>query len=220
MKTLSKYPAKIYLGKNDDEKIYLSAPSWDCGWYWGFGYIGSNNRHYHIDGLTTIETYNYEAKAFTHKSVNLYDGFKEHFGDTFIVKRDKDIWTLAELFKSFYTLRETAEMLGSGSAHLTNNPCKDLIINKAEVERINNVVLPQIFEEIYKILHRNIDSEKVFEKVVSINLKGDTQKVVDYMNENHISTDDLKNIKGLTNKDANIIHGYWWKEYHANKAKV
>ena len=35
----SNYPEKIYIGTVDGEKIYLSAPSWDCDWYWGFGYI-------------------------------------------------------------------------------------------------------------------------------------------------------------------------------------
>jgi hypothetical protein len=51
-----------------------------------------------------------------------------------------------------YTLKNTAEVLGRGGSHMTNNPCKDLIINKDEVTRINNIVLPQIFYELYKLL--------------------------------------------------------------------
>lgn len=122
---------KIKLGKNaDGENIYLSPPKWDCGWYWGFGYLGNNNYHYHVDGLKRIETYNFEAKAWTHERVNLYDGFKRHFGDSFIVKRDKDIWTLAELFETFYALKTTAEILGRGGAHMTTNPAAAVIINK------------------------------------------------------------------------------------------
>ena len=69
-----------------------------------------------------------------------------------MVKNDKDIWTLAELFGTFYTLKEAAEVLEHGCSYYTTNPCKDTIINKGEVERINNVVLPAIFDEIYKIL--------------------------------------------------------------------
>lgn len=215
MKTLSNY-SKMLLGYNNNEPIYLSPPSWDCGWYWGFGYIGNKNCHYHIDGLTKIETYNSEAKVFTCKNVNLYDGFVEHFGDTLKV-RISDLWTLIELFSTFYKLKETAEVLGRGGIHYTTNPCKDLIINKEETERINNVVLPQIFEEIYKILIRNQDNEKTFKKLVSINLKGDTNKVVDFMNENGIKTDDLKDIKDLTKDDFNNIHTYYWRRFHANK---
>lgn len=219
MKTLSNY-SKILLGYNDNQPIYLDAPSWDCGWYWGFGYLGNKNCHYHVDRLTKIETYNHEAKAFTHEIVNLYDGFKRHFGDTFIIKRDKDVWTLAELFKTFYILKETAEVLWNGCSHLASNPCKDFIINKDEVMRINGIVLPQIFEEIYKVLMRNIDSEKVFSKLVNLNLKGDTQKVVEYMKENAIHTDDLKNIKDLTSADVSNINTYYWIDYYTNKNKV
>lgn len=152
MRTLSDYPKKVFLGKHDNKSIYLTAPSWDCGWYWGFGYLGNKNCHYHVDGLKKIETYDFSKSVWQYEFVNLYDGFKKHFGDSFVVKDDKDVWTLAELFATFYPLRETAEVLGSGGSHYTSNPAKDIIINKDEVERINNVVLPQIFEEIYKIL--------------------------------------------------------------------
>ncbi len=140
MKTLSDYPKNIYIGKVDGEKIYLSAPSWDCGWYWGFGYLGNKNCHYHVSGLM--------------KDTNLHEGLKKHFGDSFIVKEDSDIWTISELFASFYTLREYADFLHTGGAHLTNNPCQKLIKNNKEYKRINDIVLPQIFEEIYKILNK------------------------------------------------------------------
>lgn len=204
MKTLSNYPSKMLLGRNNNEPIYLSAPSWDCGWYWGFGYIGNKNCHYHVDGME--------------KGKNLYDAFKEHFGNTLMV-RDSDLWTLAELFKTFYILKETAEVLGRGGAHLTTNPAKDVIINKDETNRINEVVLPQIFEEIYKILIRNQDNEKLFKKLVSINLKGDTKKVVEFMNKNGIKTDDLKNIEGLSKDDYYIIHSFWYKDFHSKNTK-
>ncbi len=152
MKTLSNYKSKIKLGQVDGENIYLSAPSWDCNWYWGFGYLGNKNCHYHISGLETIETYNFDAKAFTHERVNLYDGLKKHFGETFIVKEDADIWKLAELFKAFYKLKDYAELCHTGGANMTSNPCKELLKNTDEETRINNIVLPQIFEEIYKVL--------------------------------------------------------------------
>jgi len=43
MKTLREYPKKTFLGISEGEKIYLTAPSWDCGWYWRFGYLGNVN---------------------------------------------------------------------------------------------------------------------------------------------------------------------------------
>ena len=142
MRTLSEYSPKKFIGKVDGKSIYLSAPSWDCDWYWGFGYLGNNNIHYHIDGID--------------KDVNLHDAIVNHFDEgTFIVKDNHDIYTLAELFKTFYTLKETAEVLGRGGSHITDNPLKHVIVNKDEVTRINQVVLPAIFEAIYDILDKN-----------------------------------------------------------------
>lgn len=35
-----------YLGKDQyDTRYYLSAPRWDCDWYWGFGYITSKDSY-------------------------------------------------------------------------------------------------------------------------------------------------------------------------------
>ena len=85
--TLPNYPKSIFIGINNDEKIYLSAPSWDCGWYWGFGYLGNKNCHYHVDGLNAKE------------NINLFDAFKKHFGTSLVV-RDSQLWTF---FKFSYS---------------------------------------------------------------------------------------------------------------------
>jgi hypothetical protein len=153
MKT-TKFTNKIKLGVVDRESIWLSPPSWDCGWYWGFGYLGNKNCHYHVDGLKKIETYNHETKSWNHKSVNLFDGFKEHFGESFIIKNDNDLWLLCELFQTFYTLKETAELLGRGGSHYTTNPLAELITNKDEVTRINETIMPALFDRIYDLLKK------------------------------------------------------------------
>lgn len=140
MKNLETNYKKIQLGTVNNESIFLSPPSWDCGWYWGFGYLGNKNCHYHLDELN--------------KDYNLYDGIKNHFGDSFIIKDDDDIWTFAELIQTFYNLQESAEVFGRGGSHYTTNPCKDIIINKEVVTTINNIIIPTIFEEIYKILNK------------------------------------------------------------------
>lgn len=153
MKTIRKYESKTYLGKVDGENIYLTAPSWNCEWYWGFGYLGNKDRHYHVDGLGKISKYNFDKKVFEYEFVNLFDGFKRHFDEgTFIVKSDHDLWTLCELFQTFYQLKHTAEMYHLGGANYTTNPCRELLKNEDEWKRINEVVLPNVFDEIYKIL--------------------------------------------------------------------
>lgn len=138
----TEWTEKHYMGTVSGERIYLSPPSWDCDWYWGFGYLGNNNCHYHLDGLN--------------RELNLYDAIKKHFGRSLVIKDDKDLWTFCELVLSAYTLKETAEVLGRGGSHMTTNPCADIIINKDEVTRINEIVLPAIFNEINKILERTL----------------------------------------------------------------
>src|SRR5687767_15009990 len=32
-------------------RVYLEKHKWDCGWYWGFGYIGNRAWHTHFDSL-------------------------------------------------------------------------------------------------------------------------------------------------------------------------
>ena len=69
----------------------------------------------------------------------------------------------------------------------------------------------------YRQLLKYLNNDKLFKKLVAINLKGNTTKVVEFMNENSIKTDDLKDIEGLTKDDFNNIHSYWWKNHHTNK---
>jgi hypothetical protein len=51
-KTYTAFNKNVYLiGVTDDNVyIWLEEPSWDCGWYWGFGYLETytNNRYPHL----------------------------------------------------------------------------------------------------------------------------------------------------------------------------
>ena len=51
-KLMAKYPLTIFLGKHDGKSILLRRPSFECDWYWGFGYIGNKNLHTHLDCLS------------------------------------------------------------------------------------------------------------------------------------------------------------------------
>ena len=136
---------KVFFGFQDGERIYISKPTWDCDWYWSFGYLGNTNCHFHLDGID-IKT-------------NMYDAIKENF--TSLNKQiKKNIWLFCELSATAYTLIETAEVLGRGGSHYTGNPLKKIIKNKKEVERINNIVLPNVFNEINKIYDGRITNIK------------------------------------------------------------
>lgn len=148
----------IYLlGVNEyGKKLWLEAPSWDCGWYWGFGYIevytNNNNpersrdidSHSHVDGMVNIKI----GGKWIH---NIYDNpepkdktFSEHEG-----------WQLSELFKQFYLLQEMAEFThkkpvpGAGVTTVIDVDHGDL---SGWYEKINKEMIPRVTAKILAIL--------------------------------------------------------------------
>jgi hypothetical protein len=153
------------LGKDADGiRYWLEAPSWDCGWYWGFGYVETyqQNRtpskardidsHSHIDSsfMGKVSFYNTDKNAwdYTEYIHNIFDC--PTFTETTF--SEKEGWTLSELFKTFYQLRESADMFGKGGSHITTNPCADIIANKEWAKHINEVMIPAITAKILEIL--------------------------------------------------------------------
>jgi len=126
-------------------KYWLEAASWE--WYWGFGYVEtytSNNNPSKAQDITSHQ----HITSFIEGVHNMYDtpklsatAFTEHEG-----------WILTELFKTFYQLKEQTGFYHRGGMNTTLNPLKDLLKNKKEENRINRVLLPKVFSEIYKIL--------------------------------------------------------------------
>ena len=134
-----KYP-RVFLGISvEDERIYLSPPSWDCDWYWGWGCIGNKNCHYHLSSMF--------------EKIDMHTGIEEHF-KTFAITNDKDLWTFCELVRTFYCLRETSDVLTRGGSHYTNNPCQELIEDADYAKHINTVLIPAIFAETYKLFEK------------------------------------------------------------------
>lgn len=151
-KTINKFGEHYLLGVDaDGVKHYLKKPSFDCGWYWGFGYIHTftnNNkpelsrdisRHYHFNSFE--------------KNSDMFDGIKKAFIS--FVLDDDELWKLCELMKTAYILRDYSDTLNRGGANYTANPCREIIKNDDEYNRINKTVLPAIFEQVKKLLTEN-----------------------------------------------------------------
>ena len=153
------------LGMGEDGTMYwLEAQKWDCGWYWGFGYVEAytNNKnpakakdissHEHIDSsfMGQSEYYDHAKGCFRKGEYisNLFDS--PRFSATTFTENEG--WTLSELFKTFYNLRQSAEVFGRGGSHITDNPCKDTIKNEAWTKHINEVMIPAVTAKIIEIL--------------------------------------------------------------------
>lgn len=138
---------KNYLiGKGkDDKNVYLVAPSWDCDWYWGFGYLETYTRRY---GQLDIDMHTHFSSLGEQK--NYFDGFKEYFKETPL--NDNEIWTLCDYMKTFYTLKETAEIFKHGYSWYTEKAKIDDLQRTDLENEINQKMLPQLFEKIDKLL--------------------------------------------------------------------
>uniref|UniRef100_A0A6M3JTS4 Uncharacterized protein n=1 Tax=viral metagenome TaxID=1070528 RepID=A0A6M3JTS4_9ZZZZ len=174
MKTIDKkvshaFGKDIYLlGKFKDGRFFwLEKARWDCGWYWGFGYIETytNNKnpstskdidshqHYNYLCFRKSESYNHEKKCFE-RGKYMYTLFDNPDIESLVVS-EREAWELSDLMKSFYTLSEAAEIFNRGNSHLTSNVSVDLK-DATIFDHINKDLLPSIFTRIYDILTPDI----------------------------------------------------------------
>jgi hypothetical protein len=154
----------IYLvGKDKDGKfVWLEAPVWDCGWYWGFGYMETytNNRspensrdiqsHSHWSGFVgKVEHYDFDKKSFVLGEYRHHINESDLMAET--VLTEKESWLLSDLMQSFYSLKEAAEVLGRGDSHLTTDS-RATVKDTEMGEKINKIILPKLFKEVLTIL--------------------------------------------------------------------
>ena len=133
------------LGK-DGEKYYMESGKWDCEWYWGLGYVVSYERGYR--DIQSHSHFNYMFMKDDRK--NCMDKMKAFFVD--MTLSENELYRLWEIMKSLYILREYSDMLHTGGSHITTNPCRELIKNDAEYERINIEVIPELLKQLYTLL--------------------------------------------------------------------
>lgn len=125
---------------NPGRPVYLTKHQWDCGWYWGFGYVGNSACHFHFDSLITHPA-PYEASAlFSSPAVS-----------------DSAWWVIRDLFKQAYALKQAAEVYRHGGHQTTKKGLTDIIqdldkakVINADLETVLNTVWNFILEEAEK----------------------------------------------------------------------
>lgn len=135
---------KVYfLGLDaDGDEMWLEAPSWRCGWYWSIGYIRTYRQ---TRDMTDIGLFDY---LFPN-----WESFVEGFNDSPFTKDEK--WSIYEDMKELYTLRKYADMMHysrAGIAEGTKTLKKEKDNNAKEYERINNILIPNVWKELEGIL--------------------------------------------------------------------
>ena len=149
--TTTAFGKKVYLLGADANgtKYWLEAPSWDCGWYWGFGYVETyTNNDYPNRSKDVASHQHFDGLFLKNSKVNgsAFNTFSEFFKETPLNK--DEIWILLDYMYSFYTLRETAAVFGRSYSYMTGKAKLREVQNQEMAKEINEKTLPAIFKQI------------------------------------------------------------------------
>jgi len=138
---------KIYLGTLNNkfkkstiagDQLWLTKHTWDCEWYWAFGYIGNKNLHTHFDSVILN---------------NVGEGFNKIFSDTPFT--EDQLYVICDLFKQAYALKEAAAVYKYGGHITSNTEFSKLIENPEMVTKLNadlKIVLDRLWDFIEKCI--------------------------------------------------------------------
>lgn len=150
-KTINKFGKHYLLGVNKSgEHVYLEKESWDCGWYWGFGYLHAFTNDKQPERSKDITMHDHFDLLFLNRSKCAYDLLDEYFESMTV--SDSERYELVDLMMTAYTLKKSAELFHHGYSWQTENAMIEDIKDEPMENRINNVLLPQVFERIERLL--------------------------------------------------------------------
>lgn len=139
----------FFLGLNKNGgKMWLEAPSWDCDWYWGLGYIKIYQQNRMPSKARDILCSNHFDYVFPSSDI-----FINEFNDTPFTRNEK--WKIYEYMKELYTLNHYADMMHNGCAHITEGSKtlkEEQKNNIKEYNRINKILIPNVWKELEAIL--------------------------------------------------------------------
>lgn len=138
----------FFLGLNKNgEKMWLVAPSWDCDWYWSIGYINIYQQNWMPSKAKDILCSTHFDYVFPS-----YNSFIDEFDNTPFTKDEK--WEIYEYMKELYILRKYSDMMYNGGAHITigSKTLQENEENYKEYNRINNILIPNVWKELEAIL--------------------------------------------------------------------
>lgn len=149
--TTEAFGKTIYLLGIDNEgiKYWLEEPSWDCGWYWGFGYIETYTNNNNPSRARDITRHTHFDSMFMNGNGCTRDNFKNFFKETPL--NDNEIWELCDYMKTFYTLQSVAELFKHGYSHQTEKAKIEKLKNNEQADLVNKVWLPEVFKRIKEL---------------------------------------------------------------------
>lgn len=150
-KIINKFGKHYLLGINKDgEYVWLEKESWDCGWYWGYGYLHTFTNNRQPERSKDLSSHFHFDTTFLKGPDCCFEMFKTYFKET--VLTDNEIWELCDYMKTFYTLKEVAELFKKGYSHQTERAKVEKIQSETQYDLVNKVWLPEVFKRIETLL--------------------------------------------------------------------
>lgn len=145
---IPEYPKVPIMKEVYDGRICtLKPPSWDCGWYWGWGYLGNRDLHTHWDSVKSDYNKNQDKKEHLYCLVDIDgDNYKGN------PKYQSIKWELEDLMESFYTLKGAAALYNRGGSNFSGKDRLKELHNEDAWLRINTVEIPAIFKRFYELV--------------------------------------------------------------------
>lgn len=148
---INKFGKHYLLGVNKaGDYVWLEKESWDCDWYWGFGYLHTYTNNRQPERSKDISAHFHFDYAFLKGPECARDMFKKYFRET--VLTNDEIWILCDLMATYYTLKKTAELFRYGHSLYTSKALIDNLKSEEMEAHINKVLLPEVFKKIEQLL--------------------------------------------------------------------
>ena len=151
-KTTFAFGKKIYLLGEDENgtKYWLEKASWDCGWYWGFGYVETYTNNASPSHSRDISSHQHFDGLFLKGPQCAFDNFKKFFKKTPL--SNDEIWLLVDYMMTFYKLKDMAEVFKHGNSWQTEKAKIEELVRPDQCDLINKQLLPKLFEKIETLL--------------------------------------------------------------------
>ena len=162
-KIINKFGTHYLLGEDKDgTRYWLEEPTFDCGWYWGLGYIHTFTNNRQPTRSADINSHEHFNSKFLDQG---YDVYRTLFKKSTLTH--EEIWRLMELMRTCYTLKAAAGLFEKGSSWITKNDCYDVVKDQKLYEEIVRVKLPAVISAVCNLLGGNTTPEQ-FTKMVEI----------------------------------------------------
>ena len=159
-KIINKFGTHYLLGEDENGiKYWLEEPTFDCGWYWGLGYIHTftNNKQ----PIKSVDINSHEHFSYKFMKNNYVQTYEQFFKKSVLDRHN--IYKLFDLMECAYTLKKMAELCERGSGWISENDCYDTLKDQDLYLEIIKKKLPAVISAICNLLGGETTPEQ-FEK--------------------------------------------------------